>query len=317
MSGSNDVASLPDRLLAWFSTHARDLPWRRTRDPYRILVSETMLQQTQVDRVIPKYLAFLEAFPTLVDLAAAPTADVIRYWAGLGYNRRAVNLQRSARMIVEQYGATFPHEVAELRKLPGIGPYTAGAVACFAFEQDVVFLDTNIRRVLQRALVGPEQGITPSGDRALLEQSAALLPPGQGWAWNQALMELGALVCRAANPSCWRCPLRNSCQAYALRVAADQALAPVEPKGLKRAAERRAPYRSTEPFVGSRRWYRGRLIAELRTLPPAMALSLEELGPRIRDGFSAADRPWLDELATALARDGLIVREGETVHLPD
>jgi A/G-specific adenine glycosylase len=276
-----------------------------------------MLQQTQVDRVLPKYLAFLDAFPALVDLAAAPTADVIRYWAGLGYNRRAVNLQRSARMIVEQYGATFPHEVAELRKLPGIGPYTAGAVACFAFEQDVVFLDTNIRRVLQRALVGPEQGITPSGDRALLEQSAALLPPGQGWVWNQALIELGALVCRAANPSCWRCPLRNGCQAYAIRVAADQALVPTEPEGWKRAAERRTPYRSTEPFVGSRRWYRGRLITELRTLPPATALSLEELGPRIRDGFSAADRLWLDDLATALARDGLIVREGETVRLPD
>ena len=317
MSGSSDVASLPDRLLAWFSTHARDLPWRRTRDPYHILVAETMLQQTQVDRVIPKYLAFLDAFPTLEDLAAAPTAEVIRYWAGLGYNRRAVNLQRSAQMIVEQYGATFPHEVVELRKLPGIGPYTAGAIACFAFEQEVVFLDTNIRRVLQRVLIGPEQGTTPTQDRALLEQSAALLPPGQGWVWNQALIELGALVCRAANPTCWRCPLRNSCQTYAVRMAADQALVPIEPEGLKRVAEGRSTYRSAEPFVGSRRWYRGRLIAELRTLPPATTLSLEELGPRIRDGFRADDRPWLDDLASALARDGLLVREGEQVRLPD
>ena len=317
MSGSSDVASLPDRLLAWFSTHARDLPWRRTRDPYHILVAETMLQQTQVDRVIPKYLAFLDAFPTLEDLAAAPTAEVIRYWAGLGYNRRAVNLQRSAQMIVEQYGATFPHEVVELRKLPGIGPYTAGAIACFAFEQEVVFLDTNIRRVLQRVLIGPEQGTTPTQDRALLEQSAALLPPGQGWVWNQALIELGALVCRAANPTCWRCPLRNSCQTYAVRMAADQALVPIEPEGLKRVAEGRSTYRSAEPFVGSRRWYRGRLIAELRALPPATTLSLEELGPRIRDGFRADDRPWLDDLASALARDGLLVREGEQVRLPD
>lgn len=317
MTGSSDVASLPDRLLAWFSTHARDLPWRRTRNPYHILVAETMLQQTQVDRVVPKYLAFLDAFPTLQDLAAAPTAAVIRHWAGLGYNRRAVNLQRSARMIVEQYDAAFPHDVAELHKLPGIGPYTAGAIACFAFEQEVVFLDTNIRRVLQRALLGPEQGTTPSRDRALREQSAALLPPGRGWAWNQALIELGALVCRAATPTCWRCPLRNSCQAYAIRMADDQALAPSAPGGLKRAAEEQATYRSAEPFVGSRRWYRGRLIAELRALPPATALSLEELGPRIRDGFHAADRPWLDDLATALARDGLLVREGEQVRLPD
>lgn len=141
-----ETGDLQTALLTWFAENARDLPWRRTRDPYRVLVSEVMLQQTQVDRVIPKYEAFLAAFPTVEALAAAPTAEVIRLWAGLGYNRRAVNLQRAARAVVEERGGLFPHEVEELLRLPGIGPYTAGAVACFAFEQDVAFVDTNIRR---------------------------------------------------------------------------------------------------------------------------------------------------------------------------
>lgn len=314
------TASLPERLLAWFAAHARDLPWRHTRDPYRILVAEIMLQQTQVERVVPKYLAFLEAFPSLEALAAAPTGEVIRQWAGLGYNRRAVNLQRAARAIVEQHGGNFPREVTELRQLPGIGPYTAGAVACFAFEQDVSFIDTNIRRVLRRSLVGPDDSAAPPSDRQLLELGAALLPTGQGWHWNQALIELGALVCGATAPACRRCPLRADCRAYAAWLAADQtllhAMAQPEPRPLRRAAEARSTYRPAEPFVGSNRWYRGRLIAALRALPPDGALPLHELGPQVRNGFSPADMAWLHELATGLARDGLLVLEGETARLP-
>src|SRR4051812_1029866 len=130
-------------LLRWFAENRRDLPWRHTRDPYAILVSEVMLQQTQVDRVIPYFRSFLERFPTVRDLAAAATADVITLWAGLGYNRRAVNLQRTARAVVDQHSGAFPSDPETLATLPGIGPYTAGAIACFAFEQDVAFLDTN------------------------------------------------------------------------------------------------------------------------------------------------------------------------------
>jgi A/G-specific adenine glycosylase len=311
---------LPERLLAWFAAHARDLPWRQTRDPYSILVAEIMLQQTQVERVVPKYLAFLEAFPTLEALAAAPTGEVIRLWAGLGYNRRAVNLQRAARAIGAQYGGIFPREVAELRRLPGVGPYTAGAVACFAFEQDVAFMDTNIRRVLRRVLVGPDGAEPASSDRQLLELGAALLPAGRGWAWNQALIELGALICGATAPACRRCPLRADCRAYATWVAADQdmlqAMVQGAPRVLRRAAEGRAAYRPEQPFIGSRRWYRGRLIDALRALPPAEALPLAELGPRVREGFDAADMPWLRDLAAGLARDGLLVLEGETARLP-
>ncbi|MGQ9480404.1 MAG: A/G-specific adenine glycosylase, partial [Chloroflexus sp.] len=186
------LAALRSALLEWFAGNARDLPWRRTRDPYAIMVAEIMLQQTQVDRVIPKYHAFLATFPTLTALASAPTAEVIRVWAGLGYNRRAVNLQRAAQIIVEQYGGKVPDSVTVLRTLPGIGPYTAGAIACFAFEQDVVFLDTNIRRVVRRLCVASDQLSSPS-DAALLTYAETLLPAGQGWVWNQAIMELGAL----------------------------------------------------------------------------------------------------------------------------
>jgi A/G-specific adenine glycosylase len=165
--------SFHQALMNWFSEAARDLPWRRTRDPYRIMVAEVMLQQTQVDRVLPKYEAFITHFPTLQALADASTAEVIRLWSGLGYNRRAVNLQRAAREIVERFDGVFPRDVAVLLTLPGIGPYTAGAIACFAFEQDVAFMDTNIRRVIRRALTGPAATV---GDRDLLALRAGGAP---------------------------------------------------------------------------------------------------------------------------------------------
>src|SRR5688572_16659581 len=142
------IAFVRAGLLAWFSANRRDLPWRHTRDPYRILISEVMLQQTQVDRVIPYYERFLERFPTVQALAEAPVSEVIRLWAGLGYNRRAVNLQRTAQAVINEYGGRFPDDVEALKRLPGIGPYTAGAIACFAFEQDAAFIDTNMRRVI-------------------------------------------------------------------------------------------------------------------------------------------------------------------------
>ncbi|HWQ12656.1 MAG TPA: A/G-specific adenine glycosylase [Roseiflexaceae bacterium] len=308
-----DIGSLHEALLAWFAQHARDLPWRRTRDPYRILVAEVMLQQTQVDRVLPKYATFLERFPTLEALAAAPAGEVIRAWAGLGYNRRAVNLQRAARAVLEEHGGVFPSELDELRRLPGVGPYTAGALACFAFEQDVAFMDTNIRRVVRRVFASPD---TELSDAWLLELAQAALPPGRGWAWNQALMELGALVCTATAPACWRCPLRAHCRDYAARRAEDEraleALAPDPPRSARRVAERRE-----EPFVGSSRWYRGRVVAALRELPAGASLPLAALGPRLKPDYAPEDSPWLRALAEALARDGLITLDGEAVRLPD
>ena len=167
------VADIRNGLLAWFDSNRRDLPWRRTRDPYRILISEVMLQQTQVDRVIPYYERFLELLPTVEALADAPTSLVITLWAGLGYNRRAVNLQRTAQAVMEQHGGVFPTDTAQLLQLPGIGPYTAGAIACFAFEQPVAFLDTNMKRVIHRLIEGPDLPRQSRSDRELLRLRSA------------------------------------------------------------------------------------------------------------------------------------------------
>lgn len=308
-------AAAQQALLDWFAQHGRDLPWRHTRDPYRVLVSEIMLQQTQVDRVLPKYRAFLEAFPTLEALAAAPTSEVIRMWAGLGYNRRAVNMQRTARAVLDEHGGQFPRDVTALRQLPGIGPYTAGAIACFAFEQDVAFMDTNIRRVIQRWFVGPRE--QPPNEAELLRIAAAVIPPEQGWAWNQAIMELGALICTAAVPQCWRCPVQAHCRDYAARRLADeqlfgmeQAVAAPAPRA-RRVAERREA-----PYANSNRFYRGRIVDALRQLPADGSLALHTLGPRIKPDWSDADLPWLETLAAGLARDGLIMVEEGCARLP-
>ena len=326
----HQASKIQPALLAWFAANARELPWRRTRDPYRVLVSEIMLQQTQVERVIPKYLAFLEAFPSLAALAAAPVSEVIRLWAGLGYNRRAVNLQRAARAVLDAHGGVFPHEVEALRALPGIGPYTAGAVACFAFEQDVAFMDTNIRRVLRRAMVGPDGSAPAPTERELLAIGATLVPDGQGWAWNQAIMELGALLCTAAAPACRRCPLSAHCRAYAAWVAEDEALVLAmgearqgdretgrQGDSRRRAvAERKASYRPEGPYQGSRRWLRGRIVDALRALPAGAALPLAELGPRVKPDYAPADEPWLRELVDGLSRDGLAALDGDGARLP-
>jgi len=294
-------------LMNWFSKAARDLPWRHTRDPYCIMVAEVMLQQTQVDRVLPKYEAFITRFPTLQALADAPTAEVIRLWSGLGYNRRAVNLQRAAREIVERFDGVFPRDVATLLMLPGIGPYTAGAIACFAFEQDVAFMDTNIRRVIRRALTDPAVTVK---DRDLLALAQSALPIGRSWMWNQALMELGSLICTADSPACWRCPLRDLCCDYAGRRASDERLEATPVR--KRIAERR-----DRPFVGSNRYFRGRAIAALRALPPGTALDLAELGPQVRPDYTPNDEAWLVALLNGLVRDGLVVWHGNGVRLPE
>jgi A/G-specific adenine glycosylase len=289
---------LRDRLLTWFRANQRELPWRQTRDPYKILVSEVMLQQTQVDRVIPYYQAFLERFPTEQSLAEAPTAEVIRVWAGLGYNRRAVNLQRTAQYVVSELGGEFPKSVEELRKLPGVGPYTAGAIACFAFEQDVPFFDTNMRRVLHRYWFGVDVPRPTASDREISLVAAEAVPPGSGWEWNQALIEFGAMQCTARKPACVICPLQQGCAAFP---EIQSALAEL-PKGVR--LKREAPY------SGSNRFYRGRVIAALREHPSE--ITLPALGPRVREGFTETDLPWLFEVVQGLSRDGLAVIAEDT-----
>ncbi len=210
------------RLLGWYARAARDLPWRRTRDPYRVLVSEVMLQQTQVSRVEQFYPRFLARFPDLATLARARPRAVREAWDGLGYYARARNLHALARAVLRRDDATLPDDPAELVKLPGVGPYTAGAVATFAYEQAVPAVDTNASRVIRRVFFG--ERAAPTRPREIWEVARALVPKDgkRAWRFNQAVMELGALICRARRPECPACPVRPACRTGSRLVAPDQ-----------------------------------------------------------------------------------------------
>jgi A/G-specific adenine glycosylase len=206
------VRRFRSRLIAWYAKNGRDLPWRRTRDPYRILVSEIMLQQTQVERVIPKYREFLRRYPTLEQLAAAPAAEVEHAWRPLGYNIRPVHLQGIARETVARYGGRLPEDDAALRRFRGIGRYTAAAIRAFAYGKDAAVLDTNVRRVLGRVFLG-RRGISRArGQRLYWDLAVALVPPGRAYDWNQGLMDFGATWCTARRPRCAGCPMRTLCK---------------------------------------------------------------------------------------------------------
>jgi len=200
-----------ENLLVWYGKNGRDLPWRRTRHPYRVLVSEIMLQQTQVDRVIPKYRQFLRRFPSLRALARAPVEDVRQLWYPLGYNVRPLRLHAIARESMARYGGRLPDDAERLRAMPGIGRYTAGAVLSFAFGRDVAVLDTNVRRVLTRVFLGPRRTARLRGDRALWELAERLVPAGRAYDFNQALMDFGATWCTPRRPRCAGCPMRGFC----------------------------------------------------------------------------------------------------------
>ena len=202
------------RLLDWYRRNGRDLPWRRTRDPYRILVSEVMLQQTQVDRVLPKYQEWIEKFPTLQALASAAESDVSETWWPLGYNIRPRRLHAIARESVERYGGELPGDEQTLRSFKGIGAYTAGAVLSFAFGQRAAILDTNVARVLLRVFVGYGDPKAHAMRRHLWDVSRTVLPMRHVFDFNQALMDLGATLCTARRPRCGVCPLRGGCAAY-------------------------------------------------------------------------------------------------------
>ena len=228
------------RLLRWFRCHGRDLPWRRTRDPYQVLVSEFMLQQTQVSRVREYYPRFLEAFPSLHALAAAHPRQVREQWEGLGYYRRARNLHLLARRVVDHHDGSIPSDLVSLRSLPGIGPYTAGAVLSFAFEKPVAAVDTNVARVIRRAFHGRS-----AGPRQLWQTAAALLPRSgrAAWAFNQGMMELGALICTARTARCGDCPVRALCttgrRSPYIRPPATSARSPSAPETLATIRSRR------------------------------------------------------------------------------
>lgn len=226
-------AAIARRLLAWYEVEARDLPWRRTLDPYAILVSEIMLQQTRVETVIPYYERFLRAYPTVESLARARLDDVLKAWEGLGYYRRARNLHATASRVVKQHGGRIPEDLVALRALPGIGPYTAGAVASIAFGSDEPVLDGNVVRVLSRLFRVPGDPARAATRRSLETLSQSLVPLGRARDFNQGLMDLGARVCRPRRPRCEECPVEPLCEA---RRTGDETLFPV------RAARRPIPH---------------------------------------------------------------------------
>jgi A/G-specific adenine glycosylase len=286
-------AALADDLLAWSARTRRDLPWRRTRDPWAILVSELMLQQTQVARVVPKWQAFLDRFPTVAACAAAPAGDVVRLWAGLGYNRRALALHACARACVERHGGELPVGLADLQALPGIGPYTARAVSAFARGLDVGVLDTNAARVVARL------GGTRLGPKAAQAAADALVPPGEGWAWNQAVLDLGATVCTKRVVRCDQCPVTSHC-AWHLAGHPD----PDPAEGSFGVSGRQST------FEGSDRQGRGRLVEALRACPVASVDLAAVMG--WPDDPLRAER-----VAATLVADGLAEPDaGGGLHLP-
>lgn len=202
------------QLLDWYEIEARDLPWRRTQDPYAIWISEIMLQQTRVDTVLAYYEPFLDRFPTLETLAASSIDDVLKAWEGLGYYRRAQNLRKASRILVDRYAGTLPSSAGELRKLPGIGPYTAGAIASIAFGKDEPVLDGNVVRVISRLFCIAGDVTRAATKKDLLEAVDSMIPTGGASAFNQALMDLGARICLPRNPQCEGCPVADFCDAH-------------------------------------------------------------------------------------------------------
>ena len=279
------------RLLRWYRRTARPLPWRRTADPYAILVSEMMAQQTQIARVLPAYARFLRRFPTLAVLAEASLGDVLREWSGLGYNRRARDLHR----IAQAHPDGLPRTVEALDALPGVGAYTAGAVACFAYGQRVGFADTNIRRVLGRVFLG-----RVATEREAVALDLAHLPARAVASWHQALMDLGATICTARAPHCDACPLRTQCVfRRAVSVAAGRSAR------LTNASAAALAKRST--YATSDRRVRGMIVAALAAAPEG--LTPTALSTALRDAR-------VPSLVDALEAEGLIERRARRIRLP-
>jgi A/G-specific adenine glycosylase len=274
-------------ILDWYAAHQRDLPWRRPdATPWAVLVSEIMLQQTPVARVLPVYTAWLARWPTPASLAASPAGDAVRAWGRLGYPRRAIRLHATAQALVDRHGGEVPSSADALRELPGIGSYTAAAVASFAFGQRHAVLDTNVRRVLARLVSGRELP-PPSPSVAERRLAESLLPerPAVAARWSVAVMELGALICTAARPQCVSCPVAARCAWHRAGHPADG-----------------GPRRS-QKYEGTDRQCRGRLLAVLRDCP----------GPVPGSQLEAA---WADQLQRHRALDGLVA-DGLVDPLPD
>ena len=304
---SGSIIRIRKIVLRWYARNKRDLPWRKTTDPYKILISEIMLQQTQVGRVEQKYPAFLRRFPTLRSLANASRADVIRAWQGMGYNNRAVRLQDLANTVVREYHGRIPSDTPTLLQLPGIGAYTAHAIACFSFERRVTVIDVNVRRVLSRLFQTMKTtDIVLAEDRILAIAEKILSRDASSW--NQALMDLGSTICTARAPGCSRCPLMSHCKSSHLGKVTYRR---------HRTGTKREPMHAGIP----NRLWRGRIVETLRSLEDHKAITLTRLGISIKQTFTHREMGWLVNLVRSLTDDGILTFNGkgnnQTVKLPD
>jgi len=286
MINRQQVVLFQKKILDWYHENQRDLPWRKTRDPYKILVSEVMSQQTQLSRVIPKYEAWLEKFPTIQKLAVAKVSDVLHYWSGLGYNRRALNLKKTAEIITKKYKGKFPKDEKELLTLPGIGQYTARALLCFAFDQQIAVVDTNVRKVILTQFLNLEnseyQNIKLSDsqrspenkidDKTILEIATHLLPIGHAYEWNQALMDYAATVLK----------------------------------------KEKIPIPKQSRFHGSHRYYRGQI---LKVLLQKKKIPVRDIGLLIKKDFTENEKEWLQKLLDELVTEGFIIYKNNTICL--
>jgi A/G-specific adenine glycosylase len=285
-----DVPGFRRAVLDWFDARGRVFPFRGTTDPYLVLVSEVLLQQTQISRGGPAWVRFTAEFPTVQALAAASPADVLRAWQGLGYNRRAINLQRAARIVVNDLAGQVPDSVAGLEALPGVGPYTARAVASIAFRIPTGAVDTNVRRVLGRVLAGGSEGLTA---RELQAAADEVVDPDQPDDWTHALMDIGSTLCKPVRPLCSDCPLAAFCRyAAGIRPARTRA---ARPRQVKAAAG---------DFQASTRWLRGRILDQLRDAPgDAWTVFGEPIGGHDRAAIGISLR--------AMEQDGLLELDGD------
>jgi A/G-specific adenine glycosylase len=280
-----DIAGFRRAVLAWYERHGRTFAFRGTRDPYLVLVSETLLQQTQISRGGPAWIRFTAEFPTVESLAAATPAAVLRAWQGLGYNRRAINLQRTARIVVDEMGGAFPSDVPGLERLPGIGPYTARAVASIAYRIATGAVDTNVRRVLGRVLTGDPAGL---GRKELQAAADRLVDPARPDDWTHALMDIGSTLCRPASPLCTDCPVQSVC-----RYAAG------ERPALRGVSDSRCPRAGAGDFRLTTRWLRGRILDRLREAPGDAWVTFSE-------SIGGHDQAAVRNSLAALEGDGLV-----------
>lgn len=274
-----------DAILTWYAERGRPLAFRRTSDPYAILVSESMAQQTQAARAAAYWERFMERFPTVEALAAASPADVLRAWQGLGYDRRALALWRTARIVVEEHGGRIPSTVAELEAFPGIGPYTARAVAALAFGLPVGAVDVNVRRVIGRVVAGDAAGVPAKDIQRLADES---VPGGRAREWTHAVMDIGATLCRSRAPRCEVCPVSAWCRFAAL--APGEAATTERPRAVREPAA---------PFSSTNRWLRGRILDRLRRAGDGEWVALDQ-------PIGTHDPARVRAATTAMAADGVL-----------